>query len=293
VNRSSAAVEAYTIARWFEAARERQARHAAPAASPLVTQSADVMARHIAVDPARVDDVLSSMAFWQLFLPSALASDRASFSDVRARLPRSFDVVRRQVAGIARLPQAVFAAFHMAAFPLVAAMLAAAVMDEHGEPGHVLVGRRNLAWLELDASRWVTRMGRVIGTDARGLRQLQAGLRDGSIRRLLILVDGPHPPGPGTEPLATIPTLGFKTGLLERLLARHVPVLPLTHAWEGSRLELAWRPPIDDADPAAGAAAIARLIEELLHRHPEQWLNWASPYIMRSPPLMSSDAPVM
>jgi len=101
VNRSSAAVEAHTIAGWFAAARERQARRAS---SPLVSQSADVMARHLGVDPARVDEVMSSMAFWQLFLPSALGIDRTSFSDVRARLPCSFDVVRRQVARIARQP---------------------------------------------------------------------------------------------------------------------------------------------------------------------------------------------
>jgi lauroyl/myristoyl acyltransferase len=55
-----------------------------------------------------------------------------------------------------------------------------------------------------------------------------------------------------------------------------IPVLPVTHAWESDRLVIEWQPLIDGADPSAGVDAIAALIERLLRRHPEQWLNWAA-----------------
>jgi hypothetical protein len=274
----AAGVEARAIETWFAEARRRQVQHVAPAASALVSRSADAMARHRQLASAQIEMLKPSLAFWQMFLPSALGSDPLNFTDVRARLPHSFNLVRRGVAAVAGRQQAVFAAFHMAAFPIVAAMLAAAAIDEHGEPGHVLIARRNVGWLRLDAGRWVQQLGRVIATDPRGLRQLQAGLGDGSIRRLLILVDGPHAAAtPGTHVLDGIPTIGFKTGLLDRLMAMRIPVVPLAHAWESERLALEWHPAIDAMSDRDGRAAIARVIDDLLRRYPDQWLNWASP----------------
>ena len=164
----------------------------------------------------------------------------------------------------------------MTAFPLLAAMLVPAVFDEHGERGHVLIAQQNMIWLQTDSGRWVAELADVISTDVYGLRRLHTGLRDGSIRRLLILADGPHRPGPGTHPLTSITsTPGFKTALLRKLLEMRIPVLPLTHGWGEQGLELEWQPLLAD-DPDTGIATTAALIESLLRRHPEQWLNWAA-----------------
>jgi hypothetical protein len=242
----------------------------------LIAESARTMTAYMGTAPELAGAAALAMAFWQMFLPSVVGSDPANFTEVATRLPQSFDIVRSGVTRVAGHRQLVFAAFHMAAFPLVAAMLPAAVRDVHGARGHVLVARRNVPWLRTDTGRWVEEVADVISTDGRGLRRLHAGLRDGSIRRLLILVDGPHRPGPGTHALTGIsPALGFKTGLLRRLLALHIPVLPLTHGWVEQRLDLEWQPLLP-GDPDAGVATTAGLIESLVRRHPEQWLNWAA-----------------
>jgi lauroyl/myristoyl acyltransferase len=235
-----------------------------------------MMAEYMGMTPAAAETAGPEMAFWQMFLPSVLGSDAANFTDVRARLPRSFEIVHQGVAAVAAHPQLVFAAFHMTAFPLLAAMLVPSVRDVHGERGHVLVAQQNMVWLRTSSGRWVPELADVISTDGPGLRQLQTGLRDGSIRRLLILVDGPHRPGPGTHPLTSIsPALGFKTALLRKLIEMRIPVLPVTHAWDENQLTLEWHPLLAE-DPDAGFATTAGLIESLLLRHPEQWLNWAA-----------------
>jgi len=195
---------------------------------------------------------------------------------VRSRLPHSFRAVRDGVARYAAHRQLVYAAFHTTGFPLLAAMLIPSVGEVHGERGYVLVAQQNMVWLRTDAGRWVAELADVISTDIGGLRQLHAGLRDGSIRRLLILVDGPHRPGPGTHPLTTMSsTLGFKTALIRKLIEMRIPVLPVTHRWDTTGLEIEWQPLLPD-DPAAGIETTGGLIESLLRRHPEQWLNWAA-----------------
>jgi hypothetical protein len=270
-----AGMEARTIEAWLASARQRQARFG-PVAPRSIAESAQTMAQYMGMTPLEAEAASPSMAFWQMFLPSVLGSDPANFTDVRARLPHSFERVRRGVANAAAHPQLVFAAFHMAAFPLLAAMLVASAREVHGVRGHVLVAQRNMMWLRTDAGRWVPEVAEVISTDARGLRQLHTGLRDGSIRRLLILVDGPHRPGPGTHPLTSIgPTLGFKISLLRKLFEMHIPVLPVTHAWGANGLAIKWQPLLAD-DPDAGIATTAGLIESLLRRHAAQWLNWAA-----------------
>jgi hypothetical protein len=276
VTADPAAIEARTIEAWFAAARQRQSAYVGPTPPRLIAGNVRTMADYMGMPPAAAEAAAPRMAFWQMFLPSVLGSDPANFTDVRARLPHSFDIVRRGVASVASHRQLVYAAFHMTAFPLLAAMLVPSVFDVHGERGYVLVAQRNMVWLRTDSGRWVQELADVISTDSRGLRQLQAGLRDGTIRRLLILVDGPHPPGPGTHLLTSIaPTLGFKTALIRKLLEMHIPILPVTHAWGANGLEIEWQQLLAD-DPAAGIARTAALIESLLRRHPEQWLNWAA-----------------
>src|SRR5262245_33136358 len=213
----------------------------------LIAENVRTMSAYMAMTPSAAEAAAPAMAFWQMFLPSVVIRDPANFTHVSRRLPQSFDLVRRGVADAAERPQLVFASFHMTLFPLVASILVPSVAEVHGERGHVLVAQRNMTWLRTEAGRWVAEIADVISTDARGLRRLHAGLRDGSIRRLLILVDGPHRPGPGTHPLTSISsTLGFKTGLLRKIIEMRIPILPLTHVWGENRLELEWQPLLPD-----------------------------------------------
>jgi hypothetical protein len=269
-----AAIEARTVEGWFTAARLRQSQHHGPMPPRSMVEMIRTMAAYMGMTPSAAEAAGLKMAFWQMFLPSAMGTDRANFAAVRDRMPRSFGVVRGGVAAHSAPPQLIYAAYHVVGFPLLAAMLIPAVGEVHGSRGHVLVAHRNMAWLQSDSGRWVAELADVISTDPRGLRQLQTGLRDGSIRRLLILVDGPSPPGPGTHPLTSIgTTLGFKTALLRKLIEMRIPILPVTHIWGEHGLEIEWQPLLP-ADPAAAFAATAALLESILRRHPEQWVNW-------------------
>src|SRR5262249_54865433 len=137
-----------------------------------------------------------------------------------------------------------------------------------------VVASRNIAWTKLESGRWTGELGQIIGTDASELRRLLTGLRSGELQRLVVMVDGPHPPGrPGTRALANVsPTLGFKTGLLRWILGMGIRALPLAHYWEGTELVLEWGDPLT----SDGESQIAGVIEYLLRRHPEQWLNWTA-----------------
>lgn len=268
-----ARIEAGTIAAWFAAAHQKQAQFG-PAAPRSIAGSAQMLVDVMGLTAPQAEAAPDAMAFWQLFLPSVLGSDPTNFTDARTRLPRTYELVHRGVADAAAHPQLVFLAFHMAGLPLLGAMVASSVAGVHEEFVHVLVGRRNLMWLRTDAGGWVESLGDVIATDSRGLRRLQTGLREGSIRRLLVLVDGPHTRGPQTHPLMSMtPWLGFKTALLRRLFELEIPVLPVTHFWDAQGLQIEWQPLLD---PATGIATTADLIESLLRRDPTQWLNWAA-----------------
>lgn len=274
----AAAIEARTIAAWFEAARRRQADFG-PRPPASARADAEALVQSLGPDAGAAEAHAASLASWQLFLPSELGGDPANFVDVRARLPRSCRSVERGLAAAAH-PQLVILAFHMAALPLLAAMVAASVTQELGERGHVLIAGRNRMWLNTEAGRWVWDAAEVLTADRRGLRQLQRGLRDGSIRRLLLLVDGPHRPGAHTHPLPLLhPPLGFRTALLRWLLGQGIPVLPVLHVWEGETLRIRWQPLLQPAD---GITTTADLIGSLLLRHPEQWLNWGAVRAARS-----------
>jgi hypothetical protein len=270
----------------FASARRLQMASEAksPIAPRFLLEAARSMARHMGMPDPRMKACLPSMAFWQIFLPSALAGDTSWFTEPGLHMPWSFESVRDGVAEVETWPQVVFAGFHMVAFPLIAAMLGAACKGLHNGP-HVLVARRNMGWLRIESGRWAFEAGEVISTDPAGLRRLIAGLRSGEIQRLVILVDGPHPPASrGTRALSNVsPTLGFKTGLLTRILSMGIPVRPLTHFWESNHLQVKWHALLDPArdrggiDAAEhGIATLASLFEDLLRRHPEQWLNWAA-----------------
>jgi hypothetical protein len=181
--------------------------------------------------------------------------------------------------------QVVFVTFHMAAMPLVAAFLASACTEMHSRPGHVFIGAPNIGWLGAQSSQWIFDASETIFGDPPGLRRLLSGLKLGTITRLLILLDGPHLAGrPGTRALANVaPSLAFKTGLLFRILDMGIPIRPLTHHWESEALSLKWHPYLNFPRRSDGiraqehaTSAVTSLIEDLLRRHPEQWLNWSA-----------------
>lgn len=269
-------------------ASARRLQLASEAKSPLpsrfLLEGARSMARHMGMSDGQRQAFLPSLGFWQIFLPSALAGDTSWFTEPGFHMPWSFESVRDGVVEMEPWSQAVFASFHMAAFPLIGAMLGAACAALRCR-GHVLVARRNMGWLRLAGGQWAFKAAEVIGTDPAGLRRLMAGLRSGEIERLLILVDGPHPPAArGTRALSNIsPTLGFKTGLLSSILSMGIPVRPITHFWESNQLQVKWQSVLEPARERGGISAAehgiataALLIEDLLRTHPEQWLNWAA-----------------
>ena len=263
-------------------ARERQytADARAPGTARFLLASARSMAAHMAMSEQRMQDCLAPMALWQLYLPSALNADIWDFAAVREQMPWSYERVRTALAPLKTRPQLVSTLFHMAAFPLVAVLVGAVWRDMHDGPLHLLVARQNMSWFRVGNNRWVSDAVTLIGTDPTGLRQLVAGLNNGSIRRLLILADGPHVAGgPATRTLHGIsPTLAIKTMLLARLHTLGIPLVAITHEWDEDRLVVTTRVPLDPAvlGQADTIDAIVGHLEDLLRRHPEQWLNWSA-----------------
>ena len=251
----------------------------------FVLEGAKTMARHLGMPAEQMQELVPAMAFWQVYLASTLARNPAVFAEAGHRFPSSYEVVRSAVAEMQSHRQLVFVAFHMAAMPLIAAFLALAVVDIHGRPGHALMSPQNLARAQGESGRWIFNVANVIGADGPGLRRLLSGLRDGTVPRLLILLDGPQRPGgPGTCALGnTAPGIAFKTGLISKILAMGIPMRPLTHTWQPDGLELKWHPFLGDIDAVGDGgredaiSRVASLIEDLLKRHPEQWLNWSAP----------------
>jgi hypothetical protein len=274
--------EAAAFAALIETARRR--RQAAYERSPLpprfLLESAQSMAAHMAMSEGRMQACLAPMALWQLYLPSALGAEIWDFAAVREHMPWSYERVRVALAAMESRPQVVSTVFHMAAFPLICVLIGAVWRDMHDGPLHLLVAGRNMAWFRLDNNRWVGGAVEVMSTDPAGLRQLMAGLKTGSIRRLLILADGPQAPGTsGAHALDGVsPALGIKTTLLAKIHALGIPLAPITHEWDESRLVVTPRPVLDPATLSETETidAVVRHIEDLLHRHPEQWLNWSA-----------------
>jgi hypothetical protein len=271
--------EAKTFEALIEAARQRQraAEEKAPI-SRFVLESAQSMSRHMAMSAQDMQDRLPRMALWSLYLQSALGAQVWDFETVRREMPWSYARVRAALAALESRPQLVAAVFHMAAFPLVSALVGSAWRGLHDGPLHLLVASRNMGWFRLGHNRWIPEAADLVSTDAEGLWRLLAGLRDGSITRLLILTDGPHAPGtPGTHALeSACPSLAIKTSLITILHTLGIPLLPITHAWEVDRLIVTPRPVLDPKvmSQAETIKAMVMHTEALLRRHPEQWLNW-------------------
>jgi len=244
----------------------------------FVMEGGRSMARHMGMTEARLTELLPVASLYQYFLPSVLAADPSNFTRIESRLPQSFALVRDKFSELESHRQLVITTFHMSCLPLVPMLANVACTQLRTGPRHVIVAPRNRSWLETDSGRWVTEVCEVIVADTGGLRRLVAGLRDGSVERLVTLVDGPHPPGnPGTRALSGIsPALGFRIGVLSRVLSMGIPVLPVLHYWQSERLAIEFGPLLTSppASREEGIDAVAGIIEGILRRHPEQWLNW-------------------
>jgi hypothetical protein len=274
--------EAATFAALMDAARQRQeaARQKSPLPPRFLLESAQSMAVHMGMSEQRMQDCLEPMALWQLHLPSALGARVWDFAAVREHMPSSYERVHKALAAMESHRQVVTAVFHMPGFPIVCTLIGAAWREMHSGPLHALIASRNMGWLRLGNNRWVLDAVEMISTDPAGLRQLVAGLKTGSIKRLLILADGPQAPGPaGTRALDGVsPALGIRTTLLAKIKALEIPLLPITHEWVEDRLVVTPRSPPDPTAPSEVPTidTVVHHIENLLHRHPEQWLNWGA-----------------
>jgi hypothetical protein len=262
----------------FERAREAMDGASASGRFPprFVMEGGRSMARHMGITEPRLAELLPAASLYQYFLPSVLAADTSNFTQIESRLPESFALIRDKFSELESHPQLVILTFHMSGLPLLLALTNGAYRQLRSGPCHVMVAPRNMGWLAVENGRWVREACKVIVANSAGLRRLVTGLRDGSIERLGALVDGPDAPGnPGTRALSGIsPTLGFRTGLLSHILSMGIPVLPVLHYWRCERLAIEFGPLL--TSPADGIDAVAGIIECILRRHPEQWLNWTA-----------------
>lgn len=272
--------EAAILGALIESARQRQreSHGKSPLMSRLVLESARSMSQHTGMSEDRMRDSLTRMALWQLYLPSTLSS--WDFDGVRENMPWSYERVRSALAQTEPRSQVVSAVFHMASFPLICTLIGAAWREMYDGPLHALIAQRNMAWLGIGDNRWIGKSVEAVSTDPAGLRTLLEGLKSGSIRRLLILADGPQAAGrPGTRTLNGVsPALGIRTTLLSRIHGLGIPIVPFTHAWDADRLVVTPGPVLEPAvlSEAEALNAIVDHLERLLHRHPEQWLNWSA-----------------
>ncbi|WP_454715777.1 hypothetical protein [Caulobacter segnis] len=270
--------EAETFAGLMDIARSRQQSATSAAAPRFILEGAQAMASHLALSEADLQASLAPMTFWQQHMPGAIGAHTWDFAAVRERLPHAYAQVRTALEPLESRPQVVSTVFHMAAFPLLCTLIGAAWRDLHDGPLHALMAARNIGWLRLGGNRWVLDAVEVISTDPAGLRQLAKGLKDGSIKRLLILPDGPHRPGtPGVRALEGVSAgLGVKTTLISKLHGLGIPIAPFIHEWDDGALRVTPCPVLDRAthDEAETIRIMTGHIEDLLQRRPEQWLNW-------------------
>lgn len=271
-------LDSASAAALFAAARElRGAAAARPSYPPrFLIESARCMARHTGMTADRMQQLIPQLAEYQLFLPAALSADIQNFTAAPSRFPAAYQQLRAAIGALPPSPQLVYCVFHMSGIPLLGSLLAAATREIHDGPRHALVATRNLSWLQSENARWTAGTATFLPANQGGVRRLLSGLRDSSIERLLILVDGPHSPAaPGTHALDGLsPALAFKTGLLRTILSRNIPIFPVLHYWDDDRFVVDPQPLVTNTKE--GISQIAGLLENLLRRHPEQWLNWTA-----------------
>jgi hypothetical protein len=238
----------------------------------MILASVRTMGRHLEYSEAEIAALLEPAIFHQCFLPPVLGANQTILTEIPRHLPRSFERMRSDVSAQQYNGPMVVLLFHFSGMSIVGSLLNHAWLSRGFVNPRLLIAPRNASWLNHEHARWLREAAESIVADRAGLRKLMTGLRNGLISHLVLLADGPQDPaGSGAAPVAGIPALGFRTGLLRWLLSSGITVIPLIHYWEGERLHFEWRDPLS---PENGVEPVAALIGELLRRHPEQWLNW-------------------
>ncbi|HEY4086588.1 MAG TPA: hypothetical protein VGM43_11655, partial [Bryobacteraceae bacterium] len=238
----------------------------------MMLASVRAMGRHLEYSDAEIGALLEPAILHQLFLPPVLGTSQTILAEVPRHLPHSFEQMRRHVSAQKHGGPVVVLMFHFSGMPLVGSLLHHAWLECGFVNQHLLIAPRNASWLSHEHAHWLREAAETIVADRAGLRRLMTGLRNGGISHLTLLADGPHDPASfGVTPVARVPALGFRTGMLRWLFSSGITVIPLIHYWETERLHFEWRDPLS---PENGVESVAGLIGELLRRHPEQWLNW-------------------
>lgn len=238
----------------------------------ILLASLRTMGRHLEYSEAETAALVEPAILHQFFLPPVLGANQRILAEVPRHLPDSFERMHSHVSAQQYTRPVVVLLFHFSGLPIVGSLLNHAWLASGFVNRRLLIAPRNASWLNHEHARWLREAGETIVADRAGLRKLMTGLRNGGISHLILLADGPHDPATsGATPVAGIPSLGFRTGLLHWLLSSGITVIPLIHYWEGERLHFEWRDPLSQEN---GIESVAKLIGELLRRHPEQWLNW-------------------
>lgn len=238
----------------------------------MITESVRTMARHLQLSEAGAAELLEPTILHQFFLPSVLTAHPTLLTETSRLLPESYERFHAHVSAIKDRNPLVILMFHFSGSPIVGNLLNHSWIADGWTSRHFLLAPRNASWLTQERGRWLRDAGEILIADRAGLRTLMSGLRNGDVSHLLLLVDGPQDPAStGAHEVAGIPTLGFRTGLLEWLLAAGIPVVPVTNHWEGEQLRFEWHDALCSQD---GVKTVAGLIGRQLRRHPEQWFNW-------------------
>jgi hypothetical protein len=238
----------------------------------MISAAVRTMGRHLEYSESKTAALLEPAILHQVFLPPVLGAQQTMLAEIPRYLPLSFERMRSHVAAQQSSGPGVVLLFHFSGLPIIGSLLNQAWRARGLLHPRLLIAPRNAAWLNHEHARWLREAAEIIVADRTGLRKLMTGLLHGDISHLVLLADGPHDPAVSrAAPVAGIPGLGFRTGLLRWLLSSGIAVVPLIHYWEGERLHFEWRDPLP---PENGVESVARLIGELLRSHPEQWLNW-------------------
>ncbi|RYY53457.1 MAG: hypothetical protein EOO24_64325, partial [Comamonadaceae bacterium] len=125
--------EAAMFAALLASARQLQAEAQAksPATPRFVLESARAMAAHLGMPEARMQEFLVPMALWQFHLQAAIGARTWDFAAVRECMPWSVQRLGAALQPMQSRAQVAHAAFHMAGFPLVCALVGTVVRDAY------------------------------------------------------------------------------------------------------------------------------------------------------------------
>ena len=238
----------------------------------MITESVRTMTRHLQLSEAEASGLLKPTILHQFFLPTVLTAHPALLTETSRVLPESYERFHAHVSAIKDRNPLVILMFHFSGSQIVGSLLNHSWIADGWTRRHFLLAPRNASWLSQERGRWLRDSGEILIADRAGLRTLMSGFRNGDVSHLLLLVDGPQDPAsPGVHEVTGIPTLGFRTALLQWLLSAGITVVPVTNHWAGEQLCFEWHDALSSQD---GVKTVAGLIGRQLRQHPEQWFNW-------------------